>query len=220
MTAVQSDRAKAGRVLEAIPTGAPWLTWLSRGAPLRRVPVPVSHGAEDALEALRRDVVDFTEPGLADAHQGFVEALDHLVDHLGGMFAPDTDGPVTYTEVPPEWERTDRERYYQTLRDLSQARDTFLDSYKELMNAMSQEGHLPAPQDPPPGPSLNITTGDNSPVNASMPYAHASHGATAVAGAAQPPEPTTRTPWYRSVVLWTAVAAVAGVGAAIGAFVK
>ncbi|MEU9706177.1 hypothetical protein [Streptomyces sp. NPDC047981] len=225
ITAVQSDRAKAGRVLEAVPTGALWLTWLSRGAPLRRVPVSVSHGAEDALETLHRDVVDFTEPGLAGAHRGFVEALDHLVDQFGGMFAPDADGPVTYTEVPPEWKRTDRDLYYQTLRDLSEARNAVLDQHKELMNAMSQQGHMPAPQDPPAGQSFNLNTGDNSPVTVNAPYTYATDGSTPTAGVPQAPstpqiDPAPSTPWYRSWPKWGVIAGVVGAVAGVIALLK
>ncbi|MFD3537757.1 hypothetical protein [Streptomyces sp. NPDC058664] len=225
MTAVQPDPAKVGRVLELISAGVPWLTWLSRGSPLRRVPVPVAYGAEDALEALRRDVVDFTEPSLAEAHQGFISALEHLVDELGGMFAPDTDGPVTYAEVSPEWKRTDHDRYYQTLRDLSRARDAVLNQYKDLMNVMSQQGHMLAPQDPPAGQSFNLNAGDNSPVTVNAPYAYAANNSTASAGLPQVP-PTTQnapapsTPWYRSWAKWGVIAGAVGAVAGVIALVK
>ncbi|WP_236246827.1 hypothetical protein [Streptomyces sp. CC210A] len=225
VTAATSDRAKAGRILETLPAAAPWLNTLSHRLPLHRVPLAVSHGAEEARDALLRDVVDFVAPELAEAHQSLLDALECLVDQFAGTFPPDSDGPPRYTEVPPEWKRTDRARYDQTLRDLSQARDAVLDRYKELMNAMSQSGHLPAPQDQPAGQSFNLNTGDNSPVTVNAPYAHATGGSTATAGVPQTlPSPSTdpapRSPWYRNIVVWTAIAAVAGVGAAIGAFVK
>ncbi|MGW7463709.1 hypothetical protein ACWGJT_03145 [Streptomyces xantholiticus] len=220
MTAAASDRAKAGRILDVLPPDATWLLTLARQLPLRRAPLTLSHGVEDALDALRRDVVDFTAPKLAEAHQALLDALERLVDEFGGTFTPDSDGPVTYTEVPLEWKRTDHNRYYETLRDLSQARDAVLDRYKELMNAMSQRGHLPAPQDPPAGQSFTLSTGDNSPVTVNAPYAHATGKATATAGTPQPSQGATppSMSWYRSGVVWTAVSAIGTVGAAVIAY--
>ncbi|MGP3737586.1 hypothetical protein ACTWJ9_31190 (plasmid) [Streptomyces sp. GDS52] len=219
VTATGSDRAKAARVAEAVPVDAAWLIYLSERMPMRRIPDFVTEGVASALEALRRDVIDFVDPELEAAHQGLTETLACLVDEINGTFTPDHD--AAYTEVPPEWQRTDPERYAQTLHGLSQVRDTVLDRYKELMNVMSRRGHLPAPQDPQQGHSVRVTAGDNSPVTVNAPYAHASHGGRASAGPPAPPDqsaPATPAPWYRSGVFWGAVSALGTVAGAIVAY--
>ncbi|MFJ5548689.1 hypothetical protein [Streptomyces sp. NPDC093225] len=225
MAASASDRAKVGRIVEVLPSDEPWLITLSWRQPLHRVPVGLSDGVQATLNALRRDVVDFEDPELAGAHQALLDALECLVGEFAGTFAPDSAGPPRYTEVPPEWKRTDRARYDQTLRDLSRARDAVLDRYKELMNAMSSRGHLPSPQDQPKGQSFNLTTGDNSPVTVNAPYAHATDGSTATAGAPGPqpatPVPSPGTPWFRSWAKWGVIAGAIGAIAGVAAiFIK
>ncbi|MBT2611427.1 hypothetical protein J7I97_25005 [Streptomyces sp. ISL-87] len=224
MTAAESDRAKAGRILEAIPADASWLTTLSQRLPLHRVSVVLPHGVDNALATLRRDRVRFTAPELAEAHEGLLEALDRLLEEFAGTFAPDINGPPRYTEVPPEWKRADPTRYYEALSDLSRARDAVLERYEELMNVMSQSGHLPAPQDPPAGQSFKVTTGNNSPVQVTAPHAYAAAGGTATAGIPQPPQsaqaaPAPR-PWYRSWTSWGTIAGFIGAAAAIYAIFK
>lgn len=218
VTATGSDRAKAARVAEAVPADAAWLAQLSRRMPMRRIPDFVAEGVDSALEALQRDVIDFVDPELGTAHQRFTDALARLLDEIGGTFTPDHD--AAYTEIPPEWRRTDPDRYTQTLRDLSQARDTVLDRYKELMNTMSRRGHHPTPQQPQPGPSVQVTAGDNSPVTVNAPHAHASHGGHASAGQPAPADPATapQAPWYRSGIFWGAVSALGTVAGAVVAY--
>ncbi|MGW3291390.1 hypothetical protein ACWDR3_42860 [Streptomyces sp. NPDC001002] len=218
MTAMGGDRAKAARVAEAVPADAAWLVQLSRRMPMRRIPDFVAEGVDSALDALQRDVIDFVDPELEVAHHGFMEALARLVDEINGTFTPDHD--AAYTEVPPEWRRTDPERYARALRDLSQARDTVLDRYKELMNTMSRRGHLPAPHDPQQGPSVQVTAGDNSPVTVNAPHAHASQGGHASAGHPAPADSTTAPPgpWYRSGIFWGAVSALGTVAGAVVAY--
>ncbi|WP_156724766.1 hypothetical protein [Streptomyces apocyni] len=218
VTATVSDRAKSARVAEAAPADAAWLVHLSRRMPMRRIPDFVTEGVDSALEALQRDVIDFVDPELETAHQHFTDALARFLDEIGGTFTPDHD--AAYTEIPPEWRRTAPERYAQTLRDLSQARDTVLDRYKELMNTMSRRGHHPAPQQPQPGPSVQVTAGDNSPVTVNAPHAHASHGAHASAGQPAPADPATapQAPWYRSAIFWGAVSALGTVAGAVVAY--
>jgi hypothetical protein len=219
VTAMGSDRAKAARVAEAVPADAAWLVHLSRRMPMRRIPDFVAEGVDSAVEALQRDVIDFVDPELEAAHQGLTDALARLVDEINGTFTPNHD--AAYTEVPPEWRVTDPERYAEALRDLSQARDTVLDRYKELMNVMSRRGHLPTPQEPQPGPSVQVTAGDNSPVTVNAPHAHASHGGHASAGQPAPAGHTaaaTPAPWYRSGIFWGAVSAVGTVASAVVAY--
>lgn len=215
VTATGSDRAKAARVAEVVPADAAWLVRLSQRMPMRRIPDFVAEGVDSVLEALQRDVIDFVDPELEVAHQGLVDALALLVEEINGTFTPDHD--AAYTEVPPEWRRTDPERYAQTLRDLSRARDTVLDRYKELMNVMSRRGHMPAPQEPQSGPSVRVTAGDNSPVTVNAPHAHASHGGHASAGQLAPPDQTPA-PWYRSGIFWGAVSAVGTVASVVVAY--
>ncbi|MEV5783761.1 hypothetical protein ACGFWD_34400 [Streptomyces sp. NPDC048448] len=214
-----SDRDKMTRIWHAIPPDAPWMTFLLTRQPLHRVPATVSAGVDDAQEALRRDVIDFTDPGLARLHQDLVDALDHLADEFGGTFPPEDSNTLAYTEVPPEWKRTDPGRYYETLQALSHAREDVLGAYKKLMNAMSTQTPEPEPQpQPPAGQSFQVTTGDNSPITMNAPYAQASHGATANAGAVPAPGDASGGPWFRSNVFWTAVSAVAAVAAAVIAY--
>jgi|GEM_PF-5466900 len=220
VTATASDRAKAARTAQAVQPDAAWLAHLSRRMPMRRIPDFVTEGVDAALEALQRDVIHFVDPELNTAHHRFVEALARLDDEIGGTFAPDHDD-AAYSEVPPEWRRSDPERYAQTLRDLSQARDTVLDRYRELMNAMSRRGHLPTPQERQPGSSVQITAGDNSPVTVNAPYAHASDGGNANAGQPTPTDQaaaTTPVPWYRSGIFWGAVSALGTVAGVVVAY--
>ncbi|QOV33248.1 hypothetical protein IM697_23695 [Streptomyces ferrugineus] len=219
VTATASDRAKAMRTAQAVQPDAAWLTHLSRRMPMRRIPDFVTEGVGDALEALRRDVIDFVDPELNTAHRRFADALARLDDEIGGTFTPDHD--AAYSEVPPEWQRTAPERYAQTLRNLSRARDTVLDRYKELMNAMSRRGHLPTPQEPQPGSSVQITAGDNSPITVNAPYAHATQGGNASAGQPAPADQATGStplPWYRSGIFWGAVSALATVAGVVVAY--
>lgn len=220
VTATDSDQAKAARVAEAVPADAAWLIHLSRRMPMRRIPDFVTEGVDSTLEVLQRDVIDFVDPELETAHQRFTDALARLLDEIGGTFTPDHD--AAYTEIPPEWRRTDPDRYTQTLRDLSQARDTVLDRYKELMNAMSRRGHHPTPQQPQSGPSVQVTSGDNSPVTVNAPHAHASYGGHASAGQPAPAGPAAATappaPWYRSGIFWGAVSALGTVAGAVVAY--
>ncbi|MFF8696708.1 hypothetical protein ACF08W_31285 [Streptomyces sp. NPDC015144] len=211
------DRDKMTRVARVIPPDVPWMRFLLSGQPLRRVPDWVAAGVDDAHEALQRDIVDFTDPGLARLHQDLVDALGHLANEFGGTFPPEDSDTLSYTEVPPEWKRTDPTRYYETLQALSQAREAVLGAYKKLMNAMSSQSPEPDPQ-APAGQSFQITAGDNSPITMHAPYAQASHGATANAGAVPDSSDTTDGPWFRSNVFWTAVSAIAAVVAAVIAY--
>ncbi|WP_162952811.1 hypothetical protein [Streptomyces sp. 11-1-2] len=211
------DRDKMTRITRAIPPDASWMTFLLSRQPLHRVPAWASAGVDDAQEALRRDIIDFTDPGLARLHQDLVDALDRLADEFGGTFPPEDSDTLSYTEVPPEWKHTDPTRYYETLQALSRARENVLDAYKKLMNAMSSQPPEPDPQSSA-GQSFNITAGDNSPITMNAPYAQAAHGATANAGAVPASSDTPGGPWFRSNVFWTAVSAIGAVAAAMIAY--
>ncbi|MGW2082997.1 hypothetical protein ACWCOW_39990, partial [Streptomyces sp. NPDC001939] len=106
------------------------------------------------------------------------------------------------------WRRDDPERYAQTLASLGQARDDLLDRFKELMNTMSQQGHMSDP--PQPSQAIQVTTGDSSPVSINAPYASATGSGSATTGVPQPAADTA-SPWYRSGVVWTAVGSIAAV---------
>ncbi|MFJ2736158.1 hypothetical protein [Streptomyces sp. NPDC087317] len=211
------DRDKMTRIGCAIPPDASWMAFLLSRQPLHRVPAWVAAGVDDAQEALRRDIIDFTDPGLARLHQGLVDALDRLADEFSGTFPPQDSDTLSYTEVPPEWKRTDPTRYYETLQTLSRAREDVLDAYKKLMNAMSSQSSEPDPQ-PPAGQSFHITAGDNSPITMNAPYAQASDSATASAGAVPASSDSSGGPWFRSTVFWTAVTGIATVAGAVIAY--
>lgn len=209
--AASSDAGAAARALRAAPADAPWLITLSQRMPLHRIPHTLDRAVREALEGLTHRNVRFTHSGLAGAHRALVDALTRLVDEFGGTFAPDSTGPVTYTEVPQEWKRTDRPRYDEALAGLSLARDTVLNRYEELMTVMSSTGNLPGPDEPspPPAQNFNVTSGDNSPVSLNAAYATGS--ATTYAGASPAPQ-------SRGVLFWTAVGAVGSLAAAVIAY--
>ncbi|MGW7821846.1 hypothetical protein ACWGLF_27850 [Streptomyces puniciscabiei] len=207
------DRDKMTRIARAIPPDASWMKFLLSRKPLHRVPAWVAAGVDDAQEALQHDIIDFTDPGLARLHQDLVDALGRLADEFGGTFPPEDSDTLSYTEVPPEWKRTDPTRYYETLQALSHAREDVLGAYKKLMNAMSSQS--PDPQ-PPAGQSVNITAGDNSPVNVSAPYAQASNKSTSSAAVGPSSDDAAAKPWWnRGAVLWTALGSVAAVVGAV-----
>jgi len=214
-----SDRAKTARVLRAVPLEAPWREYLASGRSLHRIPVWVQDAAFDAKTQLDRDVVDFIDPELAKAFQGFTSMLAVLLDEFTGTFIPLNDD-ARYTEVPPEWKRTRRDDYYKALEDLSAARQGVLRHYKELVNTMNSKGQIPGLEDPAARQSIQVSSGDNSPVSVIAPQAHALHGGTANAHI-NPPSTAPGAPpipwWNRSIVLWTALGAVAAVAGALAA---
>lgn len=67
------------------------------------------------------------------------------------------------------------------------------------------------------GQNINITGGDNSPVNLSAPYSYAERGGTASAAQPTPAPPSPL--WSRTAVVWTAVGALAAVAAVIVAII-
>ncbi|KOU92409.1 hypothetical protein ADK92_27890 [Streptomyces sp. XY533] len=137
------DRAKAQRILVAMPFDAPWLRFMQSQSPMRRVRVEVTQAVDKALDDLLFDDVDFLDHELGSAHSAFKESLGRLHTELEGMFTPeDGPNPPVYVEVPPEWKRTDPERYKQTMAALSGARDDFLEARTELMNALNRKGLL------------------------------------------------------------------------------
>ncbi|MEV3853102.1 hypothetical protein AB0J38_02120 [Streptomyces sp. NPDC050095] len=176
--------------------------------------VELFQDVDACLRRLDEDVVDFVDPGLHAAYESFLAAFRRFIDEetASSMFPPVSGGPMTYYEVPPEWQLTDPERYVQTLHALGQARDDLLDRYKELMNTMSQQGHMSDPP-APSGQSIHVTAGDSSPVTVSAPYASATGSGSATAGLS--PAADARAPWYRSGVFWSAVSAIAAVAAVI-----
>jgi hypothetical protein len=217
---VLADRAKAARVLQALPADARWLKVLAKGDPLRRIPLWLSDAVHDAHARLMDDVVDFIDPELATAHQAFVDALAALNNEFNGTFSPRGEN-TDYTEVPPEWKGSQPDQYYTALKDLSAARQGVLRSHKELMNTMNRKGHLPSQEEPSPQ-SFQLHSRDNSPITVYANQAHASHGGAASANV-NPPSTAPDlhpTPWWnRSVVLWTALGAVAAVAGTVAGFI-
>ncbi|WNI20264.1 AlbA family DNA-binding domain-containing protein [Actinacidiphila sp. ITFR-21] len=139
-----ADRSKAQRILAAMPFDAPWLRMLQGRPTMRRVRADVTRAIDTAWDSLIADNdIKFLDPELVDAHATFMDSLRRVIDELDGMFDPD-DGssPPAYVEVPPEWKRSDPERYQQMLADLSEARDAFLEARIELMNSLNRRGLL------------------------------------------------------------------------------
>ncbi|MCX4411200.1 hypothetical protein OG840_59440 [Streptomyces sp. NBC_01764] len=139
-----ADRSKAQRILAAMPFDAPWLRMLQGRLPMRRVRADVTLAIDTAWDALIADNdIKFLDPELVDAHATFMDSLRQLINELDGMHDPDNgSSPPNYVEVPPEWKRSDPERYQQTLADLSGARDAFLEARTELMNSLNRRGLL------------------------------------------------------------------------------
>ncbi|MGW0764470.1 AlbA family DNA-binding domain-containing protein [Streptomyces sp. NPDC002676] len=139
----RSDRVKAGRVLTAVPSDAPWIRVLAQQAPMRRVSVEVVHAVGEALDEIKSDSIDFLDDELVTAYSRFLGALNDLHDELEGMFESEgsADAPA-YFEVPPEWKRTEPEQYRATLERLSRTRDAFLEERTKLLNAMNRKGLL------------------------------------------------------------------------------
>lgn len=138
-----ADRAKSGRVFGVVPPSARWIKVLAEGAPLHRVPTWLADAVYDAYDALTGDVVDFIDSEAFQEHQATVEALGDLHAELSGTFPPLGGSGHKYTEVPVEWKGTDPDRYYKALKDLSTARQRFLDRYKQLSNTLNTKGLLP-----------------------------------------------------------------------------
>ncbi|MGW4981630.1 AlbA family DNA-binding domain-containing protein [Streptomyces mirabilis] len=137
------DRAKAQRILVAMPFDAPWLRFMQNRPPMRRVRVEVTQAVEETLRKILSDDVEFLDQEIGRVYSVFTESLGQLHTELDGMFTPeDGPSPPVYVEVPPEWKRTDPERYKQAMADLSGARDAFLEARTELMNALNRKGML------------------------------------------------------------------------------
>jgi hypothetical protein len=201
------DRAKARRVLKTLPPDARLLSALRSEALMRRIPARLAEAVYRGHETLAAGPVDLIDPEVDHVHHALVEALDELGERLGDTFPPLTGDDISYTEVPPEWRREDPNRYYETLRNLSTARQGVLNAYKELINAMNRRGHLPTPSSPddrPSGQNVRITSGDNSPATVNASSTHASGSSTSTANTHQPPpsspapSPAPHGPWYRS----------------------
>ncbi|MFG2882336.1 hypothetical protein ACGFYV_08430 [Streptomyces sp. NPDC048297] len=212
------DRAKSTRIMKTVPLDARWLAFLATGRPLHRIPDWLTDVVNDAYAALKRDVVDFINPELFAAHKAFIDALDVLTDSFGDTFPP-LHGNGAYTEIPPEWKRTQRDQYYETLKSISTARDDVLHTHKELVNIMNRFGQL-SNSEMPSSQSFQLRTGDNSPVTVYASQAYAGHGAVASSNA-NPTSEATNKPgipkWNRNFILWPAIGAVATVLAAVAA---
>ncbi|MEU6367306.1 RNA-binding domain-containing protein [Streptomyces sp. NPDC046931] len=137
------DRIKAARIIAAIPVDAPWLK-AQKNVSMHRVPAWVSEAAFRAQQKVADDIVDFLDPDVAAVHEALVKALNALCEELTGMFPP--SGPShhsnRYTEIPPEWKRTDPIRYRKALDDLTSASDNFLDKYQQCVNLLNKKGLL------------------------------------------------------------------------------
>ncbi|MGW1887594.1 hypothetical protein [Streptomyces sp. NPDC001970] len=137
------DRVKAQRILAAIPFDAPWLRFMQSQSPMRRVTCEYTRAVGDALDGLRYDDITFIDSDLARMHDALLGSLERLHNELEGMFPPESGPSVpVYVEVPPEWKSSDRQRYEQTLADLSGARDAFLKARAEVMNTLNHKGLL------------------------------------------------------------------------------
>ncbi|WP_416956493.1 RNA-binding domain-containing protein [Streptomyces sp. Agncl-13] len=136
-----ADQTTAARLLQLVPLDAPWIKHLRNGGPFHRIPAAVSDAVHDATEALEGEVLRFRDPELAAATEDFTNAVRELSNVFGGLHTP-MDGPLTYFEVPPEWKRTDPARYYETLKENSQAAKSVLNAYQDWVNKLNEKGLL------------------------------------------------------------------------------
>ncbi|MGW9495655.1 hypothetical protein ACWG5P_14880 [Streptomyces prasinus] len=136
-----ADQTAAARLLQVIPLDAPWIKHLRGGGPFHRIPAAVSEAVHEALDALEGEVLRFRDPDLASATENFKTTVHELSNVFAGLHAP-LDGPPTYLEVPPEWKRTDRERFYQALRENSRAAQSVLEAHQDWANTLNGKGLL------------------------------------------------------------------------------
>ncbi|MFD5065510.1 hypothetical protein [Streptomyces sp. NPDC058394] len=142
-TDVAADRAKAARVIAAVPADADWVKALAQQLPMKRVSVTLMEAVSSAWESITTDKVRFLNNELTATYSEFVTALSVFYDELCGMFSVDEPGgALAYFEVPPEWKHDAPDRYSATLRALSKARTDFLEKHTELLNAMNRQGLL------------------------------------------------------------------------------
>ncbi|MFD3519271.1 RNA-binding domain-containing protein [Streptomyces sp. NPDC058653] len=138
------DRTKAARLIDAIPVDALWIK-AQKNVSMHRVPAWVSEAAFAAKQRVADDIVDFLDPDVAAAYEALTTALDSLCGELTGMFPPmagSSHQSSKYTEIPPEWKRTDPVRYRKALDDLTSASDNFLDKYQQCVNLLNKKGLL------------------------------------------------------------------------------
>ncbi|MEU9324094.1 ATP-binding protein [Streptomyces canus] len=136
-----ADQATAARLLQLVPLDAPWIKHLRSGGPLHRVPAAVTKGVHDARESLEGEVVRFRDPDMALATKAFTAAVLELSNAFAGLHTP-LDGPLTYVEVPPEWKRSDPERFYEALRENSRAANSLLKAHEDWVNMLNEKGLL------------------------------------------------------------------------------
>ncbi|MFD4953829.1 hypothetical protein [Streptomyces sp. NPDC058451] len=138
-----SDQAKAARLVEVIPVNARWVT-AQKDLSMHRVPAWISEAAYTAQGQIADDIVDFIDPEVAAAHGAMVKSLDVLCGEFTGMFYPTEQRHTDkYTEIPPEWKRSDHARYRQALDDLTSASDDFMTKYQQCVNLLNRKGLLP-----------------------------------------------------------------------------
>lgn len=136
----RQDAAKAARFIAAIPPDAPWLKPMRAGLPLARVAISIADDVWRSERVLNDDAIDFLDPEVREAYRAVVDALTALSSGFSGMFM---DIDQTYLEVPREWKGSNRELYYKTLSDLSEARNEFLKQYDAFTNLMNGKDLLP-----------------------------------------------------------------------------
>ncbi|MEK2477269.1 hypothetical protein [Streptomyces noursei] len=136
-----ADQTIAARLLQVIPLDAPWIKHLRGGGLFHRIPVAVTEAIHEALDSPEGETLRFRDPDLASATDNFKTAVHELSNVLAGLHAP-LDGPLTYFEVPPEWKRTDRERFYQALQENSRAAPSALKAHQDWVNTLNEKGLL------------------------------------------------------------------------------
>ncbi|WP_406191966.1 hypothetical protein OH807_00020 [Kitasatospora sp. NBC_01560] len=139
--AAPGDAAKAGRVLAALPHRANWLGLL-RDPEYFPIHVTVFEAFRLACERVPRDVVDFVDPALHEAHTALLGVMAELEQFIGDwMFGPDPGRPwIDLGRYCP-----DRETNLPVLAEIRSRLDT---RYRALVNALSQRGLLWEPGQP------------------------------------------------------------------------
>lgn len=133
------DTAKAERLLRLLPLDGPWLRWLEDAQTMFKVPLTVSDLVCDAHRPLEKDLPDYIDPELHDAHGALVTALAALCWELNGMNDISDEGqPVLEISHPG----TSAERN-ELNRQACHARDGFVPAYRTMVNLLNRKNLLP-----------------------------------------------------------------------------
>ncbi|MFE2561607.1 hypothetical protein ACFXGT_37485 [Streptomyces sp. NPDC059352] len=133
------DVAKAAQLLRLLPFDGSWRRWLENAPAMFKVPLTVSDPVRDAHRRLEKDLPDYVDPELHDAHRDLLTALADLCWELNGMNDISDEGqPVLEVSYPG----TSAERN-ELNRQACQTRDAFIPAYCTMINLLNRKNLLP-----------------------------------------------------------------------------